>query len=247
MPSPLVVSIGMPRAGSGWHYNLIHDLVVASGGKDARWIRQRYLLKFILTEVNCNIGAFTAKRLLPVLIPAFFGNKFVIKAHADPSPLAIRLIRYGVMIPTYIYRDPRDAILSALEYGKRKRDAGRSGAFSDLETFNQAVEFMKKYVSISESWLACDQALHTRYEDLILNYRKEAARLADFLRIDINNAKFAVIVGKYQPRKGQRDQRGTHFEKGIIGRYQGVFSQKQQNHCLDVFGTYLEKMGYPIE
>ena len=26
---PLIVSVGMPRAGSGWHYNLIHDLVVA--------------------------------------------------------------------------------------------------------------------------------------------------------------------------------------------------------------------------
>jgi hypothetical protein len=45
----------MPRAGSGWHYNLIHDLVVAGGGQDARQIRQRFHLERFLTEVNCNM------------------------------------------------------------------------------------------------------------------------------------------------------------------------------------------------
>ena len=72
------LAVGMPRAGTGWHYNLIHDLVVAAGGRDAREIRRRYLLSPILTEVNCNIGALTKKRLIPVMVPSILGNHFAI-------------------------------------------------------------------------------------------------------------------------------------------------------------------------
>lgn len=50
------VSAGMPRAGSGWFYNIMHDLVVAMGGEDAREIRRRFLLQPILTEINCSFG-----------------------------------------------------------------------------------------------------------------------------------------------------------------------------------------------
>ena len=246
MLTPLIVSIGMPRAGSGWHYNLIHDLVVASGGKDARWVRQRYHLQSILTEINCNIGAFTAKRLIPVMIPALMGNKFVIKAHAGPSSLALRLIRNRKIVPTYIYRDPRDALLSACEYGQRKREIDRSGAFSDLETIEQAVEFMKEYVSISESWLICEQVLQTRYEDLLLNYQSEAAHLAAFLGIDPSEERTEAIIERYQPQKGHSDQVGTHFGKGKIGRYREKLTTNQQNLCREAFGAYLEKMGYPL-
>ena len=124
MNGKIILAVGMPRAGSGWHYNLVHDLIVSSGGQDARDIRQRYYLGPILTEVNCNIGALTPQRLIPVTVPALMGNTFVIKAHAGPKPLALRLIHSGLIQPTYIYRDPRDALLSAYEYGQRKRESG---------------------------------------------------------------------------------------------------------------------------
>jgi len=46
----LTFSVGMPRAGSGWYYNLTHDLVTATGGEDARLIRRRYHLGRVLTK-----------------------------------------------------------------------------------------------------------------------------------------------------------------------------------------------------
>ena len=81
----IVLSVGMPRAGSGWHYNLIHDLMKTSGAIDARELREKYRLQNILTEVNCNIGVLSARRLAMVTIPALMGNTFVIKAHAGPT------------------------------------------------------------------------------------------------------------------------------------------------------------------
>jgi len=244
MVASLIVSIGMPRAGSGWHYNLIHDLVVASGGKNAHQIRTRFLLQPILTEVNCNIGAFTAKRLIPVLVPAVLGNKFVIKAHAGPTPFALKLIQKGWITPIYIYRDPRDALLSAFEYGKRKRDSARSGAFSELTNIPQSIDFMKEYVRIAEAWLDCAQALHCRYEDLLLEYPTEVDRLAGFLGFGVDDEKIQNTIDRYQPKKGSSDQKGTHFREGVIGRYKEKLTKEQIVLCNTAFGSFLDRMSY---
>jgi hypothetical protein len=132
--------------------------------------------------VNCNIGALTTPRLLAVLIPSLLGNTFVIKAHAAPSPLAKAIVRRKWMRAAYIYRDPRDALLSAYENGARARENGRTNAFSDLVDFEAALDFMSQYVQISHLWLDDPNVLHTRYEDLLQEYDREADRLAQFLK-----------------------------------------------------------------
>ena len=93
----IILSAGMPRAGSGWYYNLTHDLVVAGGGSDTRQVRRRYHLGGVLTEVNCNIGALTPWRLLAVLPPSLLGNTYTIKAHAAPT--APRTAAHGLHLP----------------------------------------------------------------------------------------------------------------------------------------------------
>ena len=149
----IVLSVGMPRAGSGWHYNLVHDLMKTTGCADAREIRERYRLEHILTEVNCNIGVLSARRLALVTLPALMGNTFVIKAHAGPT-LASRLLQsLGLLRITYIYRDPRDAMLSAYDYGQRALQKGRPNAFSHLTDFQKSLDFIMDYVRIWEKWM----------------------------------------------------------------------------------------------
>lgn len=246
MVSQLIVAIGMPRAGSGWHYNLIHDLVLAAGGADARKVRRQFLLHRILTEVNCNIGSFTAKRLLPVMVPALLNKRYVIKAHAGPTPLLLQLVRLGMVRALYIYRDPRDALLSAYEYGQRKHLAGRGGAFSDLDSIEKAIDFMVGYVAISEDWIACERALHTRFEDLVMNYREEAERLVGFLGLNLQNEGIQRVIQRYQPERGHAEQRGTHYVKGVVGRYREKLTAKEQDRCIQAFSGYLNARGYPI-
>jgi len=247
MTGKIILAVGMPRAGSGWHYNLIHDLIVLSGGQDARDIRQRYHLGRILTEVNCNIGALTPQRLMPVTIPALMGNTFVIKAHAGPKRLALRLIQKGLIKPSYIFRDPRDALLSAYEYGQRKRKSGREGPFADLDTIESSIDFMRKYIQISESWLSCEHSLNLRYEDLLVAYDSQITRILEFFELNLDDPATLSVVDQYRPGKGSSEQKGTHFVKGKIGRYREIFTPEQQQLCLDAFGPYLERMGYPIK
>jgi hypothetical protein len=236
----------MPRAGSGWYYNLTHDLVTAAGGQDAREIRRRFHLQKILTEVNCNIGALTARRLLAVLIPSLLGNTFVIKAHAGPTPLGKRLIRAGMLRAAYIYRDPRDAMLSAYENGQKALQNGRPNAFSHLTDFEASVTFMQAYIKISEAWLDCEEALHTRYESLVGDYDVEAARLVNFLKLDRHSPAIQAAIDRYRPEQARSDQKGLHFNKGISERFRNKMTLEQQQVLLEKFGDYLERLGYEL-
>lgn len=240
----IILSIGMPRAGSGWFYNLTNDLALSSGAQDAKYIRQRYRLQNILTEVNCNIGAFTLRRTLAVYLPSLLGNTFVIKAHAGPTPIVLRLIRRGAVLPTYIYRDPRDAMLSAMENGQRARGQGRENAFSDLVDFDTALDFMRTYVAISNAWLNCQQTLAVRYESLLTDYETQAVRLAQFLNLDPLQAPITQVIERYRPETASSDQKGLHFSHGKIGRYRRKMSPEQQAILSEVFGDYLDRLGY---
>lgn len=241
----IVLSVGMPRAGSGWHYNVIHDLMATTGCADARDIREKYRLQKILTEVNCNIGVLSARRLAMVTVPALTGNTFVIKAHAGPSAASRFLEGIGLLKVTYIYRDPRDAMLSAFDFGQRAISKGRPNAFSHLTDFQKTLDFITEYVHIWEKWMQEKTPLIARYEDLLTNYDEEIARLLGYLKLDGTRPEVQKVIEQYRP--GANDsQQGLHFYKGKIGRFRQSYDAEQQKVMAERFGPALKKMGYEI-
>jgi hypothetical protein len=242
----IILSVGMPRAGSGWYYNLTNDLMLANGAQDARQIRQRYHLQGILTEVNCNIGALTPRRITAVMFPSVFGNTFVIKAHAALTPYARFMIQRGLIRSSYIYRDPRDALLSVMENGQRALQRGQVNAFSPFAEFEAALHFMVEYLRIWESWMDCREVLLVRYEDMLLNYESEAEHLLHFLALDLAQTQIQAVIEKYRPEKAQPDQKGIHFSHGKIGRFRQKMSPEQQGKMADQMGFYLTRMGYAV-
>jgi hypothetical protein len=194
--------------------------------------------------VNCNIGVLSAPRLALVALPAMLGKDFVIKAHSGPTNAARLLQRLGWMRVTYIYRDPRDAMLSAFEYGQRVLARGRPNAFSHLTDFPRALEFMTDYVRIWERWKREPMVLVARYEDLLTAYDTESLRLAEFLHVNPTEPRARLVLEKYRP-DAAAGQQGLHFSKGKIGRFREVYTQEQQAELLTRFGPFLTRMGYP--
>jgi hypothetical protein len=239
----IVLSVGMPRAGSGWHFNLIHDLMETAGYVDARVIREKYRLQGILTEVNCNIGVLSLRRMGMVTVPALSGKDFVIKAHAGPSASSRLLQRLGLLRITYIYRDPRDAMLSAYDFGQRALQKGRPNAFSHLTDFEKSLDFIMDYVRIWERWMSEKGVLIARYEDLLTDYDGEVSRLVGFLKLDGNRPEVRKVTDGYRPGEAE-GQQGLHFFKGRIGRFRESYSKEQQKVMKDKLGADLSRMGY---
>jgi len=243
----IILAVGMPRAGSGWHYNLVHDLMATTGCEDARDIRTKFGLQNILTDVNCNIGVLSARRLIMVARPALIGNTFVIKAHSGPTLWARAMIQGGLIRATYIYRDPRDAMLSAFDYGKRVLEKqGRPNAFSHLTDFQKTMDFFTEYVEDWEKWMQVPGVLKSRYEDLLQNYDIETDKLVKFLGVNPLDENVKGVVEKYRPAGQVQAQQGTHFFKGQVGRFRERYSVDEQNILADKFGRSLKKMGYEI-
>lgn len=239
----IVLSVGMPRAGSGWHYNLIHDLMKTTGCADAQDIREKYRLQKILTEVNCNIGVLSARRLGMTTLPALMGNTFVIKAHAGPTNTSRFLSTLGLLRVTYIYRDPRDAMLSAYDFGQRALVKGQPNAFSHLSDFEKCVDFMMQYVRIWEKWMNEKNVLVARYEDLLTNYDEESVKLVKYLKIDGSRPEVRAVIEQYRP--GSNDgQQGMHFFKGKIGRFRESYLEAQKHVLKEKLAKYLPRMGY---
>ncbi len=257
----IILSVGMPRAGSGWYYNLVNDLMKTTGAADTREIRERYRLQSILTEVNCNIGVLSARRMALATLPALVGNTFVIKAHAGPTYASRLLQRLGLLRITYIYRDPRDAMLSAYEYGQRALQKGRPNAFSHLTDFQKSLNFIMDYVRIWEKWSRERDVLIARYEDLLTNYDHEVARLVQFLKLNASKPEARApekhrdysergrgvqqVIDEYRPEAAE-GQQGLHFYKGKIGRFRESYSAEEQAILNEKLRPYLERMRYEV-
>jgi hypothetical protein len=242
----LILSVGMVRSGSGWRFNFIHDLVVASGGNDTRVLRRKYFLQYFITEDNCIINTLKAKRLLPVIAPSILGNDYVISTHAKPQPFALALIRRGAIRPIYGYRDPRASIISLLEYSQRAYERYSAKDFLNLRSIEDAIDYMNFYLQIWDSWVACEDALHVRYEDMLSNYDAEVTRLLSFLGIVVRNPAIDEVIKRYQPGNVPAGRRGMHYEKGEAERFRQVFSPEQLDMVNQAFEPFLEKMGYSL-
>ena len=241
----IILAIGMPRAGSGWHYNFIKEVMATTNCEDARLIREQFGLQKILTEVNCNIGVLSLRRLILVSIPALLGKTFVIKAHSGPTIWVKVLIKVGLVKPLYIYRDPRDAMLSAQDYGARVLEKqGRPNAFSHLTDFDKALEFFAEYVKDWQNWVKTNGVLVTRYEDFLSNFEVEANRIVDFLGIEPDSPSIKEIILRNLPAGSVQEKQGTHFFKGQVGRFRERYSAAEQQTAWELFGDTLQKMGY---
>jgi hypothetical protein len=195
--------------------------------------------------VNCNIGVLSARRLALVTLPVLMGNTFVIKAHSGPTSTSRLLQRLGLLRITFIYRDPRDAMLSAYEYGQRAVKKGHPNAFSHLTDFQKTQDFILDYIRIWEKWMREKHVLIARYEDLLSNYDDEVMRLVRFLQLDDSNPELRKVIDQYHPGDAQ-GQQGLHFYKGKIGRFREVYSAEEQRMLRENLGLYIRSMGYEV-
>jgi len=178
-----------------------------------------------------------------VAVPALLGNTFVIKAHAGPTSTSRLFSALGLLRITYIYRDPRDAMLSAYDFGRRALTKGRPNAFSYLSDFDKSADFLMEYVHIWERWIVEKNVLVARYEDLLINYDSESQKLASYLNLDPNKADAQAVISQYRPDVSE-GQQGLHFYKGKIGRFREAYNDEQKAILNQKLGVYLSRMGY---
>ncbi|MCH8152866.1 MAG: sulfotransferase domain-containing protein [Planctomycetes bacterium] len=253
----IILSAGMQKAGTGWYWNMTNELLMAAGYLDSRDIREKYQLHAVLTTANCNVRGLDDQAILELDRISQQGHTFVVKTHRRPSKLVRKLMAEGRMRATYIYRDLRDAIVSALDRGRVMRETGElhgrhfyigpQRSFAKYHTVRGGILWARwRLVPVWKAWSRYGGVLMTRYEDLHADTHGQLRRLAEFLEVDVSDDQIEAIVSTYHRDriKNSQEQVFLHFNKGVAGRFREVLTSKQQELCRKRLGRYLEMMGY---
>ncbi len=246
----IIISAGLQKSGSGLFFNLTNDLLVAAGGKDIHEIKEKFKLEGILKYYNCNIGELSESHLTPLLPLHEEGYSFVVKTHHGPTTYLKMLMNKGIVKATCIYRDPRDVVLSALDYGKQLAGEEKANPFASCTSIENTIPIVKSWLNNSiMKWLEWENIFLVKYENLITTPIEELKQLADFLDIDNKffNIDLDAIYSRYYHEKLDDFQVDyLHFNVGEAGRFGTALQEKELNMCNQHFCSYLERMGYSL-
>jgi len=238
----IVISAGMQKAGSAYIFNMLNDLCSLSGGADVRAVKEKYLLDGLLRHYNCNIGKLSAHKILTLLWYSRREGQFVVKTHAGPTRMLRLLLKIGMVKVVYICRDPRDALLSAMDHGRKIAAAGESHTFARLGSFEDAFSAVKAWASKWQQWRDCGVYL-LRYEDLLSNPAKELEKIVAYLGFDAAQGDITATVAAYS--RGTKKSEHLHFNAGISNRYRSEMPEEQKRRFGREMGDLLVRMGYP--
>ncbi len=241
----VIINIGMPRSGTLWRYKLIRDLVIAGGGTDGVKIRKKYFLQPFISGLNADINTLSYKRLPAAIYPSILGETYVLNTHAHPQPITEYFLRRGRIKAIYGYRDPRDCILSMLEYSDRAKPQYSAG-FLQLKDVKDAVKYMDIYLYAWEHWSAMPGTLVLKYENLLENFEDVVDQIIVHLELGISPKEQAEITERYLPQQRSKDGVATHFEKGVAHRFRQEFNQEELAYLAGQYAPVLERMGYEI-
>lgn len=242
----LVISAGMQKAGSAYLYNVINDLMTASGKADARTVKSEHRLDDILRWHNNNLAQFRPAHLVKLIRISLEEGSFAVKSHSGPTPMMKLLLKLGLIKVIYVYRDPRDVLVSAIDHGKKLLAAGEDHTFAKMVEFDKALANLRKWVRIWEEYSAMRGVLHVKYEELLTKPRLIADRICSYLRLSVNASDIDQILWKYNKENEEADMTGLHFNKARIGRYKEELTLEQCQKINDSLAVQIPRMGYAL-
>ncbi len=240
----IVISAGMQKSGSAYIYNLINDILICSGKPDARNVKEKYGLDEVMKWHNNNVGHLEKRLLAKLVLLSVKAGSFVVKTHSGPSRFHNLLLRLGLIKTVYIYRDPRDVLLSAQDHGRKIIEGGENHTFAQMIDFNDAFKNVSIWTKIFKSYKKIKGVLIIRYEDIMETPLVEMQKICRYLNVSLSEESLKGILAKYDRKNPDANMTGLHFNKGITNRYVNELSEAQIDRFSSEMGILMKEMGY---
>ena len=168
---------------------------------------------------------------------------FVVKTHSQLTPGLKELLLDGKIKATYIHRDPRDVILSAIDHGKRSYDDPSTSFFRQFDAIENTAPFVAEFCRVGIAWLQSGLTEEYTYNALIKNPVAELARFSKLVGIE-PEAKFVNEIIRAFTLNQQPGVR--QYNTGKSGRFMDEMDKVEIATCNDRLREFIMAMGYPI-
>ena len=168
------------------------------------------------------------------------------RTHAPYHPAYEKAIRDKGILAVFLYRDPRDLMVSYYEWTKKLGHTGTSipGLIDEVTTFLEAddpfmemMEWFGEHVRRYIPWLCVPEVLPVKYEELLGNRVVVCQRILDFWGTD-RYGTGEQMAARMKP--GTSDT----FRKGIAGDWQNYFAQHHKITFECKFKETMKMLGY---
>jgi hypothetical protein len=229
---------------------MLVDIVGEVTGSNTRQLRDSYgvhglLQRYHTPTFKARLSRRRLRRLEKIVAD---GHMLVFKTHRPPTaPLRERLAD-GSAVAVYLFRDPRDVVVSALEQGAKMRSRGALPirSFARLTSFDRALRWLQRQLlPVWQDWTSIDGVLTLRYEDLVADPRAIMAETLDHLGIPAS----PDIVDRVA-----RDYTAANIQDGTIRRAldldkegeppRMILTPDQQRRLHEALEPTLLRMGY---
>lgn len=219
---------------------------MSSGCKSARELKEKYNLTDVLKKHNNNIGDLTNRLLVKLVLLSIKEEKFAVKTHSGPTKFHNLLLALGLIKTIYIYRDPRDVLLSARDHGEKILSSGEDHSFAKLIDFEEALSALARWIDVCKNYRSINRVLCIRYEDLMGHLQHIMDQICKYLNVKLRKDTINEILKKYSPKSPDADMTGLHFNKAIVNRYQLEMEQSEIDRLNSEFGNAIIEMGYEL-
>lgn len=243
----IVLSVGMPKSGSAYFYNIINALLVEAGNKDAGKIRAKHHLDELMKWRNNFVGILSFRKFIRLWLISLREGTFVVKSHAGPSRMVKIANKLGLLKIVYCYRDPRDVLLSAMDHGKKLKASGDDRFFATMVDFDSTLPHVQEWLDVWKLYAEIPGVLMVKYEDLIDDAVTVTKTIESFLGISISAEKRDDILWSFSKDNPNGYRAGMHLNKAQAQRFKTDMTQEQKTKFLGMFQTNLEVMKYDIE
>jgi hypothetical protein len=232
----IIISSGFPKSASTLLFLYTESLINASGRSRGQKIFRRFNREGFTP-------AFTPLNSAWYLFASMFGP-VVIKTHSGPCWSIRTLIGLGLAKAYYSVRDPRDAMLSAMDHGEKARTQGiktdSDVAFAPFKEWKDALPAFKMHERRFESWKKFGKVIFPRYELLVTQPKTELEKVVDHIGRNSLKKYIGATVDSFVQKKNTT----KNFNKGEVARYKNELNVSQISELEKELGSCIESMGY---
>ncbi len=186
-----------------------------------------------------------------------FHSLEVVKTHLPAEPELVRFVSGADFLTYFLYRDPRDVLVSRAHYGfigplwkvhrgflNLSLDERLRWLITGFDRWSFHYPGIATVYRRSMGWLECDGVLVLRYEELMGDRRRAIERIVDhFLqRIDRLGKTRAAIVEELIANVDP--MRSPTFRRGNMGEWRTSFTAEHVKLFKEHTGDLLVRLGY---